>query len=286
MYAIRVRIHTGSRNSPYSLLFGRNPRIPSDENLIRPLEVTKEELDYESLRIENLQHARMIANQRLVEKAIKAQKMREENVKISSFSESDWVLVRAEARNKFEGRWYGPYRVEKTMPLGTYLLADPKGDIVPTLINGQRLVSARVTDKTIKRLWNSSKIQGSLRRRNIQLDESSPEIVELFERESRDTPSYDELASIPKAEWEKLLKERQKRSGDRLEQVEEGNASTPSRSLADEERDLEEGLTEGLVETPTLTPEEEPEYGARSAPERETQELNTAEEAVSDRIRS
>ena len=82
-----------------------------------------------------MQHARMIANTKLVEKAIKARKIRADRVKHSPFEVNDWVLVRAKARAKFEARWYGPYKIVKPLPLGTYCISDPQGNIVKTLIN-------------------------------------------------------------------------------------------------------------------------------------------------------
>jgi len=47
-----------------------------------------------------------------------------------------------------------------------------------------------------------------LRKKNITLDEFSPEVAELFEKESIDTLGYDKLASIPAKEWKKLLNKR------------------------------------------------------------------------------
>jgi len=99
-----------------------------------------------------MQHARIIANKALVDKAIKTQMIRNKLVKNIGFREKQWVLVRAEARNKFEGCWYGPYRIDRKMPLGTYRLTDPQGNVVKTLINGQRLITAHVTDENINRL--------------------------------------------------------------------------------------------------------------------------------------
>ena len=157
------------------------------------------------------------------------------------------MLVRAESRNKFERRWFGPYRVHAVMLLSTYRLADPDGKIVATLINGQRLVSTRVTDHTRTRFWNSSKIQGALRRRGVTLDESSPEVTQLFEQESKDVMSYDELASISEKEWKSI-----ERSGDVLNQVREGhNLSQPS---AEELKALEEGLEEAIGQQEDITP--------------------------------
>ena len=244
-FAARIRIHATTGYSPYFLMFGRNPRIPSDTKLIRPLEYDGDMLQANLERIEKIKHARMIANEKLVEKAIKTQQIRNQLVKDVGFRENQWVLVRAENRNKFEGRWYGPYQIIKKMILGTYLLADPQGNIVANLINGQRLVTANIPDgKTVSQLWNSSKIQGALRKRNIELMEHSPEVAELFAQENADTPSYDELASIPAKEWKKMMK----RSGERQVQVGEEvrNQSEPSVEDLDA---LQQGIREGLQES-------------------------------------
>jgi hypothetical protein len=199
-FSIRIRVHASNGKSPYTLLFGRNLRLPSDSNKLRSLEYAGDALQANLDRIEKMQYARMIANKKLVEKTIKARQLREDSVKLASFRKGDWVLVRTENRQKFKGRWFGPYQVLDASILGTYRLQDPSGNIVSTLINGQRLIPAQIQGEDIKGLWNSSKIQGALRKRNITLDESSPEVTELFEKESTNTPSYDELASIPAKE--------------------------------------------------------------------------------------
>jgi len=84
-----------------------------------------------------------------------------------------------------------------------------------TLINGQRLVEARIPT-ALKELWNSSQIQGQLRRSGAE--KPSQEIADLFEQESQDTITYAELSTIPAAEWKALA-----RSGDRSIQVREEN---------------------------------------------------------------
>jgi transposase InsO family protein len=248
-FSIRIRIHSSKGKSPYSLLFGRDPRLPSDNNELRPLAHYGDQMQANLDRIEQMQHARMVANKKLVEKAIKARQLREDSVKLAGFKNGDWVLVRAENRQKFEGRWFGPYKVIEANVLGTYRLQDPSEMVVKTLINGQRLVPAHVQGEDIKGLWNSSKIQGTLRKRKITLNESSPEVAEIFEKENADTPSYDELASIPAKEWKKLMEER---SGERSVQVGEGSERNASLPTAADLEALEQGIREGLTEGPTV----------------------------------
>jgi len=249
LFATRIRIHSGTQRSPYYLLYGRNPRLPSDHNEIRPLATGVADWERGLERIEQMQHARMVANERLIQKAIKAQKIRADTVKHSPFVVNEWVLVRAEARAKFEAKWYGPYKVIKVMPLGTYSLEDPEGRVVKTLINGQRLVPAYCGEKTIRTLWNSSRIQGALRRRNIELIKPSEEVAELFEQESKDTLSYDELTTISKKEWETLEAERAARK----------EKEAHLNPTAKDYNDLREGIREGLKEVrDSLPPSELP----------------------------
>jgi hypothetical protein len=140
-------------------MFGRSPKLPSDDKQLRPLDGGHNDVQSSLDRIKTLQHARVLANQKLVEKAIKAGQIRNQSVKTVGFHEGEWVLVRAESRNKFEGRWFGPYKIVKKMMLGTYLLSDPEGNVVANLINGQRLVTANIPEgMTVFKLWNLSKI--------------------------------------------------------------------------------------------------------------------------------
>jgi hypothetical protein len=62
--------------------------------------------------------------------------------------------------------------------------------------------------KTVSKLWNSSRIQGALRRHKVDLIAPSPKVAELFEKDNADTLSYDELASIPAKEWKKMMENR------------------------------------------------------------------------------
>lgn len=233
LFAIRVRIHTTTKYSPYYLLFGRHPNLPDDDNNMRPIGITEDSWHELLVRVKKMLHARTFANRALVHKAISAMKAKRDIVDVEPFSNGDWVLVRAENRNKFEGRWFGPYQVRAAMPLGTYRLADPYGNILTTLINGCRLIPARIQGEEIKHLWNSSRIQNSLRKRNVTLEESSPIVTALFEKEHDSTPRYRDLEAITEKEWQQL-------------ELEKGDKSDPFPSREDIQQ-LEEGIDEGLA---------------------------------------
>jgi hypothetical protein len=68
------------------------------------------------------------------------------------------VLVRNEARNKFESRWFGPYKIVKKLTLDTYRLAEPNGDLLKNLINERRLFPANIREEKVKEFWNFLKI--------------------------------------------------------------------------------------------------------------------------------
>ena len=136
VFAARIRVHSGLERSPYYLLYGKHPRLPIDDNGLQPLLITRWDESQVVTRVSKLQHVRMEANLKLLVKAEKARKVRVDRVRIRPLTTSSWVLIRAEERHKLEARWFGPYKVLKAFPLGTYCLAQLDGKILRHLING------------------------------------------------------------------------------------------------------------------------------------------------------
>lgn len=107
LFATRIRAHSTSKYSPYYLLYGQHPHLPSDDNPLRPLEVVATTTAEHEKRIADLRNARSIANETLLERLIKAKKIREERVEKGgreSIPTGQWVLVRHEDKHKFESR--------------------------------------------------------------------------------------------------------------------------------------------------------------------------------------
>ena len=119
-------------------------------------------------RIQAVNHARAEANERLLQKAIRTERIRDDLVQNSRpLDVGTWVLVRNEVKQKFEPQWFGPYKVVKSHPLGTYALAEPGGRVLRNLINGRRLVNAWVDNPN--QLWTSSGGKHHLRRAELDI---------------------------------------------------------------------------------------------------------------------
>ena len=170
--ATKIWAYSTSKYSPYYLLYGQHPHLPSDDNPLCPLEMIATTTTEYKERITNFRNARSIANEALLERAIKAKKIREERVGKGGqepITVGQWILVRHEDKQKFKSRWYGPYKVFKHHILGTYLLEDPNRNILWGLINGNRLINARTPEgETPTTMWSSPKFQARLQKANVK----------------------------------------------------------------------------------------------------------------------
>ena len=204
LFATRVHEHAVSGFSPFYLVYGIHPRIPSDPSDSLGPEASRTDA------IQNLSDARTKANELLLARAIRTKRVRDSLVTRTSFQPNDWVLIRNETGKKFESKWFGPYRVLQSHPLGTYALAEPNGYVLRTLINGSRLLEANVDDPTT--LWTSSAARMALRRARIQVER--PEEVRTILEIDEDLPNYSDLSTFTRKEWEDF-----KRSGARFDSV-------------------------------------------------------------------
>jgi transposase InsO family protein len=209
--AARIREHAVTKLSPFYLVYGVHPRLPGDDLSKDVLPFTERA---EELR--NLSDARTKANELLLARAIRTNRIRDSLVTKTSFKVDDWVLVRNEAAQKYEVKWFGPYKVLSAYPLGTYALAEPNGRVLRTLINGSRLVEANVDDP--KSLWSSQAAQSALRRKGLRLRKPE-EILKIIQQDDN-PPSYHDLSTFTREEWEQFKLARA--DGARPNQVGEG----------------------------------------------------------------
>lgn len=209
LFSARVRTHSVTGFSPFYLVYGTLPRIPSDKESLGEKGADREVV------LQNLNDARTKANELLLNRAIRTNRIRDSMVTKTSFQEGSWVLVRNESGKKFESKWFGPYRVIQAHPLGTYALEEPSGRVLRNLVNGSRLIEATVDDP--KRMWASTAARSALRRAGLRLER--PEELQKVLDEEETPPTYSDLSTFTRKEWEES-----RRAGARSSLAEEGNA--------------------------------------------------------------
>ena len=111
--------------SLFYLVYSIHPRIPSDNESI----VAQSSAERTN-KLQNMSDAQMKANELLLARAIRMNWIHDSLVMRTSFQEGDWVLIRNENRKKFKSKWFGPYWVLKSHPLGTYSLEEPNGHML------------------------------------------------------------------------------------------------------------------------------------------------------------
>ena len=171
--------------------------------------------DEHEARISRLQHARLAANKKLLDRAIYANKIRDSCLDSNKpIQVGKWVLVRHEDKQKFEAKWYGPYKILSYHPLGTYRLASPKGAVLKNLFNGNRLIEANVVNDDVKE-WSSSKRQAELRRENKKPIPATSEVQEILDADEPLPPTYDELTIMTRKEWLRVENEEREKAKER-----------------------------------------------------------------------
>ncbi|KAI5307198.1 hypothetical protein KEM55_008375, partial [Ascosphaera atra] len=99
--------------------------------------------------------------------ALRTKRIHDELVTEKPFARGDWVLVRHKDKQKLEPQWFGPYKVLKAHPAGTYALEEPEGRVLSNLVNGSWLVKATVGESS-GTLWTSSAQAEALKQLGIK----------------------------------------------------------------------------------------------------------------------
>ena len=114
IYAYNTEFHSAVRNTPFYLMFGRDPPgpLPPESDVIgSPGEYTK-------LRLSALQEARRIAKQHLAERQSKSKELYDRNAKDREYAIGDLVMAKVQkiprnAHLKLYPQYVGPYRVHE-----------------------------------------------------------------------------------------------------------------------------------------------------------------------------
>jgi hypothetical protein len=198
LFAVRARCHAVSGFSPYTLVFGMEPRLIGDQD---DFDRVHQEDIFEK-RLKTIQTARQQANKRLLERAVARGMVGTDSVSESSLTPGTLVIMRNEERHKFEATYFGPFRVLEQRPFGTYVLETMEGRVLKHLVNGARLLIFTVTtDSEEVRTIMSSAMNRQLREMNERLEKPDAQTLVELDKDAV-VPTYSELSTYSKEEWE------------------------------------------------------------------------------------
>ena len=122
LFAIQICTHSTTRQSLFYLLYRHKPHLPTDNS--GPELLNNATQEDPGLFLETA-HAEAL---RLTEEcAITNQEAWDKLMIQHTFDKDEWILVQAENTKKWEGKWFGPYKITKTVLLNTYKLCMPNG---------------------------------------------------------------------------------------------------------------------------------------------------------------
>ncbi|KAM0736907.1 Retrovirus-related Pol polyprotein from transposon 17.6 [Formica fusca] len=117
MFAYNTSVHEGTSYTPYSLVFGHVPRVPSSFAI--PEEVVESPYqDYLTNLFDTLKSSQQLARQNLIKSKEKTKKYYDKRINIQNFKANDKVyLLKEPTKGKFDDRYSGPYKILEMLPM-------------------------------------------------------------------------------------------------------------------------------------------------------------------------
>jgi transposase InsO family protein len=141
LFAYRTKQHSTTKIDPFYLTYGRNARLPIDEDDNNEGTYTERITHL----VDELPIHRSIAKQQNLKTQALQKKYHDKNIKVSKeFEIGDKVLQYDAAKDKqwsgkLEDKWKGPYYIHEVLVNGSYKLKEFNGKIFKTPVNGELL---------------------------------------------------------------------------------------------------------------------------------------------------
>ena len=133
LFAYRTAIQETTKESPFYLLYGRDPRLPIDVSLLPRDEIFTNADDYRAHIVTRLRESKKFAQDNIQLSQQRQELNRNEHAKLPSYEPGQrvWLYTpnnRKGLSSKLVHNWHGPYRIEEKLSPVNYRLEN--GDIV------------------------------------------------------------------------------------------------------------------------------------------------------------
>lgn len=145
LFAYRVSPSDVTGESPFYLLYGREPRLPMDVNLLTPKDLSPSIVEHRKRIVQNIEHSHRIAKENIQRAQQKMKLYYDLKAKEPNYEIGDrvWVFTPKPKRGlsrKLQHRWHGPYRViQKLSPVHFRLRTCHTNREVTTTVHANRM---------------------------------------------------------------------------------------------------------------------------------------------------
>ena len=144
LFAYLVSVHPTTGETPFYMLYGREPRLPLDITLMPPKNLSPSVATHHERIITNLQRAQAIAheNTQRAQQAMKSQY--DKNAKEPNFEIGDSVWVYTPQLKKGLSKkllhfWHGPYRIVQKLSPVNYQLFTQENKPISAVVHVNRM---------------------------------------------------------------------------------------------------------------------------------------------------
>ena len=156
LFAYRSTVQESTGESPFRLLYGRDPKLPTEDALSSPVDRTQIDLSYYKTEVSsNLTEAWKLAQERIKKAQTHQKKQHDKFIKNNKFSEGDIVFLfdpslRSGKAYKFAKPFRGPYKIVHLVSGGAeiILVAKPKSKLIRVAFNRLRHCPREISNVT------------------------------------------------------------------------------------------------------------------------------------------